>query len=89
MRKKRVFFFLLIVMILFFMSYSGIEQVSLRDATDYYIHNFISDTAAHNAVTAIYLNYRVYDTLFETLTLLVSVLAIIHFSRHEGGEHEG
>ena len=58
-------------------------------AASYYRQNFIADTAAENAVTAIYLNYRVYDTLFETLTLLVSVLGVIFFSRfqtHETGE---
>lgn len=53
----------------------------------YYKHNYYKDTAAQNIVTAIYLNYRVYDTLFEALMLLVSVIGIIHFSRHEGGEH--
>ena len=47
---------------------------------DYYIENNEKDTAATNAVTAIYLNYRVYDSIFETLILLVSVSAVIHFS---------
>ena len=47
---------------------------------DYYIENSEKDTAATNAVTAIYLNYRVYDSIFETLILLVSVSAVIHFS---------
>ncbi len=50
----------------------------------YYLDNFIADTGALNAVTAIYLNYRMYDTIFETLLLLVSVIGIIYFSRHEG-----
>lgn len=49
----------------------------------YYLDYFIVDTGAMNAVTGIYLNYRVYDTLFETLLLLVSVIGIIHFSKHE------
>jgi len=48
---------------------------------DYYLLNAYTQTKAENAVTAIYLNYRVYDTLFETLMLLVCVLAIRHFSR--------
>ena len=50
----------------------------------YYIENFKTDTGADNAVTAIYLNYRLFDTFFETLLLLVSVIGIIYFSRHEG-----
>jgi multisubunit Na+/H+ antiporter MnhB subunit len=48
---------------------------------DYYLLNSFTQTKAENVVTAIYLNYRVYDTLFETLMLLVCVLAIRHFSR--------
>ncbi|PKM51351.1 MAG: hypothetical protein CVV02_07025 [Firmicutes bacterium HGW-Firmicutes-7] len=51
---------------------------------DYYIQNFTKDTGALNSVTSIYLNYRIFDTLFETLLLLISVIGIIYFSRHEG-----
>lgn len=54
---------------------------------EYYINNSINETSASNAVTAIYLNYRVYDTLFETLTLLLSVTGVIYLSRH-GGIHD-
>ncbi len=46
--------------------------------------HFFVDTGATNAVAAIYLNYRVFDTIFEALLLLVSIIGIIHFSRHEG-----
>lgn len=64
---------------------SPMEMVEgASDLKDYYMTNFMEETAAQNAVTGIYLNYRVFDTLFETLTLLVSVIGIIYFSRHEG-----
>lgn len=64
---------------------SPMETVSsASNLKDYYMTFFIKDTAAMNAVTGIYLNYRVFDTLFETLTLLISVIGIIYFSRHEG-----
>lgn len=45
-----------------------------------YIKNAAEETGALNAVTAIYLNYRMYDSIFETLMLLVSASAVIHFS---------
>lgn len=48
---------------------------------NYYVENTITDTKSNNAVTAIYLNYRLFDSLFETLMLLVSVMAVIHFSK--------
>ncbi len=50
----------------------------------FYLDNFIKDTGSKNAVTAIYLNYRLFDTFFETLLLVLSVIGIIYFSRHEG-----
>ncbi|MDO9493017.1 hypothetical protein [Acetobacterium sp.] len=47
---------------------------------DFYLENFHADTHTQNAVAAIYLNYRVFDSIFETLILLVSVSAVIIFS---------
>lgn len=55
-----------------------------QDLYHYITANFIEETQAANAVTAIYLDYRMFDTLFETLLLLVSVIGIIYFSAHEG-----
>ena len=59
-----------------------------RDVYKYYVENFLEETGAANGVTALYLNYRVFDTIFEALLLLVSIIGIIHFSMHEGAEHE-
>ena len=50
-----------------------------HDLPDYYLSNFTEDTGARNAVAAIYLNYRVYDTLFEALILLAAVTAMLRF----------
>ena len=46
----------------------------------FYLEHFNADTHTQNAVAAIYLNYRVFDSIFETLILLVSVSAVINFS---------
>jgi len=47
---------------------------------DQYIAMFASDVGGENAVTAIYLGYRVYDTLFEALMLVIAVVAVAHMS---------
>jgi multicomponent Na+:H+ antiporter subunit B len=47
---------------------------------DQYITMFSHDVGGENAVTAIYLGYRMYDTLFEALMLLISIVAVIHLS---------
>ena len=49
------------------------------ELSEYYLQSFTEDTGARNAVAAIYLNYRIYDTLFEALILLVAIAAMLHF----------
>ena len=48
-----------------------------------YISMFSNDVGGENTVTAIYLGYRMYDTLFEALMLLVSIVAVIHLSLYQ------
>lgn len=52
-----------------------------QNPSAYILENFIEQTGAQNAVAAIYLNYRVYDTLFEALLLLIAIVGIMHFFR--------
>ena len=47
---------------------------------DQYLAMFALDVGGENAVTAIYLGYRVYDTLFEALMLVIAVVAVAHMS---------
>ena len=47
---------------------------------DQYTSMFSADIGGENVVTSIYLGYRMYDTLFEALMLLVSVIAVAHLS---------
>jgi len=48
-----------------------------------FITRFMSEMGGENAVTAIYLGYRVYDTIFEALVLVVAVVAVLHMSWFE------
>ena len=45
-----------------------------------YLLNFMDNVGGENAVTAIYLGYRMYDTLFEALVLVIAVVAVVHMS---------
>lgn len=67
----------------------SVEQKPVRNNAfaTYYITHALAETGAVNAVTGIYLNYRVFDTIFEALLLAVSVMAAIYLSwRRDDGE---
>ena len=49
-----------------------------------YIQRAVADVGGENVVGAIYLGYRVYDTIFEALLLVVAVVAVIHMSHFDG-----
>jgi len=48
-----------------------------------FITRFMAEMGGENAVTSIYLGYRVYDTIFEALVLVVAVVAVLHMSWFE------
>jgi multicomponent Na+:H+ antiporter subunit B len=66
----------LFVLFVYFMP----EQPTSTYLKDYYLARFVTDVGGQNAVAAILLGYRVYDTLFEALILVVSVVAVSHMS---------
>ncbi len=49
-------------------------------AREYVLQNGAQDTGALNLVTAIYLGYRAFDTLGETVVLLLAVTGVAFFT---------
>ena len=66
----------LLGLFLYFMPYSNVATYLKNQ----YLQMFMEDVGGKNAITAIYLGYRVYDTLFEALLLVASVVAVSHLS---------
>ena len=60
--------------------YLNTHQPADSIPTAYYQQHYAQDTGAENIVAAIYLNYRVFDSMLETLMLLVSVAAVVALS---------
>jgi multicomponent Na+:H+ antiporter subunit B len=58
----------------------GTGQTPLRDLV---VTRAVSDTGSINLVTAIYLGYRAYDTLGETIVLLMAVAGVTILVRRE------
>lgn len=59
---------------------SSVPEAAAPLARGHVSANHINETEARNAVTAVYLNYRLWDTLFESLVLLICALAVINLS---------
>jgi len=50
---------------------------------NYVIENGLRETGALNLVTAIYLGYRAFDTLGETIVLLLAVSGVLLFTERQ------
>lgn len=48
-----------------------------NEVSQRYIHNSLDDTGVLNMVTGIVLDYRAYDTMFETIVLFTAALAVV------------
>jgi multicomponent Na+:H+ antiporter subunit B len=53
------------------------------DYINYYLDNGVSDTGAINLVASIYLDYRAYDTLMETVVLFMAVIGVTFILRKD------
>ena len=80
-KEMKKFFFIIIILamaILFILSvdieYSNPKNL---DVANYYIDQGLNDTGAINLVASIYLGYRAYDTLMETIVLFVAVAGVV------------
>jgi len=72
-----------------FVALQGEHPVS-SGIRDYIVENGSRETGALNLVTAIYLGYRAFDTLGETIVLLLAVSGVIYFADFSGKkEKEG
>lgn len=70
---------ILCLLILAFVLLEGIEfelGAAPPSVSDHYIRWGVTQTGAVNLVAAIYLNYRVYDTLGEAIVLFAALLGI-------------
>lgn len=77
-----------LVVVLFVLNLNQATETYNQPIYNYLIEHSITETGSENMVTGIYLNYRVYDTLFEALLLIISVIGVIYLSIHEENYYE-
>lgn len=63
---------------IFFSMYPFIDNINKTEdsVSNYYIKHGVIDIGAINIVSSIYLGYRAYDTLGESIVLLLAVIGV-------------
>jgi multicomponent Na+:H+ antiporter subunit B len=86
--SKKIFVVSLLVFVLIvFIVVMGDFQALYNDfGRQYFQANGALETGSRNLVTAIYLDYRLFDSLFEAGILLIAVAGIIWISKHDLSE---
>lgn len=82
MIRKILTAYMLIICLFYFSSAltdSGEGASSLSRA--FYLENGYKHTGARNIVAAIYLDYRLLDSIFETSLLLLTIAGVVHLAR--------
>jgi|GEM_PF-865569 len=74
---------------LMFTKFWGYNFISNGLARDYFINNVLEQVGSRNIVTGIYLDYRLYDSLFEAGILLIAVAGIIFMAKKDEGKIGG
>lgn len=88
MRRKLIAILLVGIGLFTFVQSQNIPAIDALPLSAYYAENAYPVTESVNVVTSIYLFFRVYDTLFEALMLLFSIIGVIYMSIHEGETHD-
>lgn len=70
-----------IILLTFNFSVEDSKEHLNTSSKDYYVSNTLEETGSKNIVTGIYLDYRLFDSLFEAGILLIAVSGIIFMQR--------
>jgi multicomponent Na+:H+ antiporter subunit B len=81
-KKISMVIFLSFVLIVFIVALSDFETLYNNAGKTFFSENGFLDTGSRNLVTAIYLDYRLFDSLFEAGILLVAVSGVLWISQH-------
>ena len=83
--KKYYYIVLIIIMTILLINSIQIEYGNPKNSNyvNYYLKNGVRDTGAINLVASIYLDYRSYDTLMETIVLFMAVMGVTFFLRKD------
>ncbi|HKL10999.1 MAG TPA: hypothetical protein VJ990_06120 [Clostridia bacterium] len=75
-KKISLILMLSFILIVFSRNLIWLDNNIITESKDYLTENGMADTGSANIVTGIYLDYRLYDSIFETGLLLMTVSGI-------------
>ena len=81
-KKLSMVLLLVFVLVVFILSLTDLETLYNDAGKVFFSSNGYFDTGSRNLVTAIYLDYRLFDSLFEAGILLVAVSGVLWISQH-------
>jgi multicomponent Na+:H+ antiporter subunit B len=85
-KRISLVFLLGAVLYFFIISFADFEEIYNSAGKDFFLLNGLLDTGSMNLVTAIYLDYRLFDSLFEAGILLIAVSGVMWVSEHKISE---
>lgn len=75
-KRISLIFMLSFILIVFSRDLNWLKENPFLESKDYFIEHTLGDTGSANIVTGIYLDYRLFDSIFETGLLLMTVSGI-------------
>jgi len=85
-KRLSLLIFLGFILYLFIDSIGILETIYNSSGKDFFYNNGLYDTGSLNLVTGIYLDYRLFDSLFEAGILLIAVSGVMWISQHNTTE---
>lgn len=85
---KKVAILVVTMLFVFLVMVIDIERID-SSSKDYFIEESFKDVHSQNIVTGIYLDYRLFDSIFEAGILLVSVAGVIFMTREDESMRKG
>lgn len=79
---KKIAIFVLVVLFVFIVLSVDLTKMDYS-SKEYYMENTLNEVYSRNVVTGIYLDYRLFDSIFEAGILLVSVAGVIFMAKKD------
>jgi len=85
---KKIAILVVTMLFVFLVMVIDIERID-SSSKDYFIEKSFTEVHSKNIVTGIYLDYRLFDSIFEAGILLVSVAGVIFMTREDESMKKG